>query len=255
MNKFVKAYGLGNDFVIFQNILGCFNGLSEKSQKIADRRYGIGCDQVIFVEVDSDRFFVRFFNPDGSEAEACGNGTRCVAKWLMKKNGSNVIAFQTMGGLLQCRLQDDETVEVDFPLPTLEQNIFCPEIHGHCDAVYVGNPHLVCFTDRPNELETLAPSMEHHPYFPNRTNVDFVSAISPSHLKLRVWERGAGVTPACGSGAVASAYSAFKRGIADSNILISQQGGDLNITVSPEHVTMRGEAVIVFEGEIDLDQL
>jgi diaminopimelate epimerase len=255
MNRFVKAYGLGNDFAIFQGVGGSFVGLEEKSRKIADRRYGVGCDQVIFIEDRTDGLFARFFNPDGSEAEACGNGTRCVAKWLMKKNESRGIELQTMGGFLQCRLQNDETVEVDFPLPVLEQNIFSPEIHGHCDAVYVGNPHLVCFTDRPDELETLAPSMEYHPHFPNRTNVDFVSFVSPSHLKLRVWERGTGVTPACGSAAVASAYAAFKRGIGDTKILVSQQGGDLMITASPQHVTMRGEAVIVFEGEIDLDQL
>lgn len=252
MINFIKAYGLGNDFAVFEGDLGNTYNLCEVSKKIADRRYGIGCDQVIFIENSHAQPFVKFFNADGSEAEACGNGTRCVAKWLMQKENKNAVDLNTIGGVLHCRLQNNETVEVDFSLPKLEQNIFCPEIHGNCDAVYVGNPHLVCFTDRPQELELLAPSMEYHPHFPNRTNVDFVTIQSNAHLDLRVWERGTGITPACGSGAVATAYAAFKRGVIGNKVRVHQQGGDLEITVSPECVTMHGEAVIVFQGTIDL---
>jgi len=253
MTLFTKACGLGNDFVILELPQ---SNLETLSQKIADRRYGIGCDQIIFYKhtENPNTLNVRFFNQDGSEAESCGNGTRCLAKWFMQTHNVANCTLNTLGGIVSCKL-DGTNVSVDYPLPKREANIFTAEIHGMCDAVYVGNPHLVCFTDRIEELEQLAPTLENHPNFPNRTNVGFVQVVDSNTLKLQVWERGAGLTPACGSGACAAAFAAFSRGLTSNLIHVEQPGGTLTINIEDTHLTMTGEGRLIYCGEIDLNAL
>lgn len=254
MISFIKARGLGNDFVMLEELQN--ENLSLLSQKIADRRSGVGCDQVIYFQdfPQEKRAKVRFFNNDGSEAESCGNGSRCLGKWLMLKNKVHYYTLDTLGGILKCAISDQQ-ISVTYPLPAIEPDLFTPETQGPTDGVFLGNPHLVCFTGRLEELELRAPELENHPYFPQKTNVGFAKMTDPQTLDLRVWERGSGLTPACGSGACAAAYAAFKRGLAKSPVSVRQQGGNLKIDIGEESLTMTGEARITFEGQLDLSHL
>jgi diaminopimelate epimerase len=254
MISFIKARGLGNDFVMLEEPQE--ENLSLLSQKIADRRKGVGCDQVIYFQdfPQEKRAKVRFFNNDGSEAESCGNGSRCLAKWLMTKNMTDFYTLDTLGGILECTLSGQE-ISVTYPIPKVEKDLATPETEGPTDAVFLGNPHLVCFTQRLDELELRAPELENHPYFPQKTNVGFAKMTEAQTLDLRVWERGSGLTPACGSGACAAAYAAFKRGLALSPVSVRQQGGNLKIDIGEKSLTMTGEARITFEGQLDLSHL
>lgn len=243
---FVKAYGLGNDFVLLQG------DMNLDLRQIADRRYGIGCDQIIYYKhIESNVFDLRFFNQDGSSAEACGNGTRCAAIWLMKTHHLTSCILETQGGQLFGDLIDVNMVRISYPLPRMERDVVTPEIRGTTDAVFVGNPHLVCFTEHMDEeFETMGPSLESHPYFPNRTNVDFARILEPQVIELRVWERGTGKTPACGTGACATAFAAHTRGLVSSApIEVRQIGGNLSIEITHDRLLMTGPAVIVFEGK------
>lgn len=253
MTFFIKACGLGNDFVMLEEPQVPLPALS---QKLANRRYGVGCDQIIYFRrrLEPDALDVRFFNADGSEAESCGNGTRCLARWFMEDKNLDACVLHTPGGTLACEIAGHD-VAVTYAHPKLEPQIFTAEIHGVCDAVYVGNPHLVCFTNRLEELEALAPALENHPHFPNRTNVGFADVCSTTHMRLRVWERGAGLTPACGSGACAAAFAAYKRGLTEATLQVEQNGGSLTVHIGPNQLTMVGEARTIYTGTLNVNTL
>jgi diaminopimelate epimerase len=275
MTAFRKMHGLGNDFVVFDARNQGF-GLDEATARsVADRRFGIGCDQVIVIEpaANGADAGMRIFNADGDEVEACGNAARCVARLLLEENGAKRVHIDTLGGMLECSLAGDDTVTVDIGKPRLEwQDIplsqridtrdFPLEIDGRLfdvSAVSVGNPHCVLFVA---DAETapvaeFGPKIEHHPLFPARTNVEFVNAISRTRLRMRVWERGVGITRACGTGACAVAVAAHRRGVADRKVDVVLDGGALAIEwrQGDDHVLMTGSATLAFTGDVDLRTL
>ena len=230
---FMKACALGNDFVMVPgSFLPPDQEFKTLSIRLADRRYGIGCDQVIYwYELDSPHsWHVRFFNADGSEAESCGNGTRCVAKFLMDKNNIDSLQLQTLGGVLQCHLLEPHQVSVDYPPPFYDCTVDIGFVKAQPVYVNVGNPHLVCFVEDNFDDKVWGPLLEtrlhqSHSGYPERVNVGFATVVEGDILNLRVWERGAGFTPACGTGACAAAVAARARGFWKGDGMVRQQGG------------------------------
>jgi diaminopimelate epimerase len=248
---FIKAQALGNDFVIIDAI-DLNQPLPELSKKLADRHYGIGCDQVIFVVGEQ----VRFFNADGSEAEACGNGSRCVAKYLMEQRNVESITLSTLGGDLFAKRANNGEITIAMQKPTWE--ILDPSQFPNIDcqfalSVSVGNPHLVFFVNDIKQVQHRGEELEHHPLFPNRVNVGFAEVVSRSQLNLQVWERGVGLTLACGSGACAAAVAGSVTGLTEGNVCVVQPGGALSIVLDGSgELFMTGLAEIVFRGCVDL---
>ncbi|RZI46597.1 diaminopimelate epimerase [Candidatus Finniella inopinata] len=264
--SFIKACALGNDFVIItDHTLIDPTTLPSLSQKMADRRWGVGCDQVIYVYPAGDNgsiHNVRFFNSDGSEAEACGNGSLCVAKLLIQRYNLEKVTLQTAGGTLDCTLLKDGTVRVVLPKPvcvqTIDLNIF--DDFGNPSAVFVdlGNPHLVCFVNDLSVCEKWGPLLETYlpkldPTMPQRVNVGFATEVDRQTLHLRVWERGAGFTQACGTGACAAAAAGQALGLIDHDVQVKQQGGVLGVHLGTDHFLMQGEAQLIYAGSFLAD--
>lgn len=253
--SFIKACALGNDFVMFEGTQVSTNDLSKLSQKLADRRYGVGCDQVIIWEPVSSSpnvFKIRFFNQDGSEAETCGNGTRSIALWIMDEFSLGSVSLQTLGGNLVCQKSsfDQDWIDVTYPAPKVVTKI-------SDEAVYVnlGNPHLVLF----KEVDLLEEGIywrtwlfDQDQSFPPLVNVGCACVESKDHLKLQVYERGTGVTPACGSGACAAVIAASLLGKVQQKVRASQEGGDLFILWDHSRIILSGGAQIVFRGEVEI---
>lgn len=269
MIKFQKMHGLGNDFVIVRAPIHSFS--PDQCRQIADRHYGVGCDQFIVMEPaqspEAD-IFMRIYNPDGSEAGACGNATRCVAHVWMTENKKDRCVIQTIAGLLRCVLKGDQ-VQVDMGAPWLDwadiplaesrdtnaiafRDLPLPE----AVTVSMGNPHCIFFIDDINAvaIESLGPLVENHPLFPKRTNVEFAQVLASDKIRMRVWERGAGVTQACGSGACATMVAAVRRKLTGRAAEIVLDGGSLFLEwrESDSHVLMTGPVAYVFEGTIAL---
>lgn len=248
---FVKAQALGNDFVIIDAI-ELNQPLPELSKKLADRHYGIGCDQVIFIVGEQ----VRFFNADGSEAEACGNGSRCISKYLMDQRNVESVAFSTLGGDLFAKRAGNDAITITMQKPTWEilDPLLFPNIECLSSvSVSVGNPHLVFFVNDIKQVQHTGEELEHHPLFPKRVNVGFAEVVSKSQLKLQVWERGVGLTLACGSGACAAAVAGSVLGLTDGRVCVIQPGGELSIELDDfEQPLMTGPAEIVFRGNISI---
>jgi len=273
--QFTKMQGLGNDFVIIDAINQSVELTPEQTRFIADRHFGIGCDHVLLVErsaLPEVDFRYRILNADGSEVEQCGNGARGFARFVHNKGltDKEVIVVETSGGIITLYLLEDELVRVDMGVPRLlpaeipfeaPQQAASYEIEVAGETVQVGalsmgNPHVVL---RVNDIQqapvtTLGPLLESHPRFPNRVNVGFMQVLTPQHIKLRVYERGAAETLACGSGACAAVVSGRLRGWLDEHVTVSLPGGDLIIRWPGEgqSVEMNGPAVEVFEGSISL---
>lgn len=275
---FLKMNGLGNDFVVIDIRREGAGPGPAQIRRIADRRLGVGCDQLILMqsaEPPAD-LFMRIFNPDGSEAEACGNATRCVARLVGEETGKREVAVRTVAGLLHTWLLDDGRVTVDMGEPrfgwaeiplaeemsTLNLDIpvgplDAPELSNPC-AVNLGNPHCIFFVRdiTGHRLEELGPLLEHHPLFPQRTNVELAQVTAPDRIRLRVWERGTGITPACGSGACATAVAAVRRGLTERHMAVEVDGGELLIEWTPRnHVLMTGAIALAFRGEMDASLL
>ncbi len=267
---FIKMHGLGNDFVILD---GRVNGLSLGGQAvrdIADRRRGVGCDQLIVLEKPADTkadVFMRIFNPDGSQAGACGNATRCVADLVMREKGAGRCAIQTIFCIMECTRTEGEEGLIavnmgppkldwaDIPLSSACDTLHLP-LEGDPVGVNMGNPHCVFFCANPEDedVDKLGPKVEHDPMFPDRTNVEYVGILGPDHLRMRVWERGAGITQACGTGACAAAVAAIRRGLTGRKVLVTLDGGDLQIEwrEGDNTVTMTGPVAYAFEGNMEL---
>lgn len=267
--NFIKMHGLGNDFAVIDVTAGG-TITPDQAQKIADRRRGVGCDQVLVMEKPKNpkaSVFMRIYNPDGSEAQACGNGTRCVASLYMAQNNLKECIIETVAGLLPSRITQDGLIQVDMGVPrtkweeiplsqecdTLNLGI----MHGRQTmndpvAVNVGNPHTIFFVDdvMKVELEKIGPEVENHVLFPERTNVEFAQILSPEKIRVRVWERGTGVTQACGSGACATIVAAARRGLTGRKAEIVLDGGSLFMEWRSEdnHILMTGAATRVYEG-------
>jgi len=279
MTTFLKMHGLGNDFVIFDGRTFPVPVDPAAARAIADRKRGIGCDQVIVMESAKNgaAAFMRIFNADGGEVESCGNAARCVAHLLMAERESDRIEIATSGGPLLCRDAGYGAVTVDMGVPRLDWReipmaqavdtvSFALPVPGFDEpalqaaaAVSVGNPHCVLFVRDAEKapVATLGPLIERHPWFPSRTNVEFVERIGESRLRMRVWERGAGITLACGTGACAALVAAFLRGLTGRKAQLLLDGGELTIEwrESDDHVLMTGPASFSFAGEVNLPAL
>jgi len=281
--KFAKYHGLGNDFILIDNrhqsdpIVNPVQAI-----KLCDRHFGIGADGVIFAlppgsDSGSDTdYTMRIFNSDGSEPEMCGNGIRCLAKFIADLDNQNKTEYriQTLAGLITPKLQPDGQVKVNMGSPKLlasqipttltaadakvvEQPL---EVEGKVwpiTCVSMGNPHCITFVEDVGSipLETLGPKFEHHSVFPQRTNTEFIEVIKPNYLKMLVWERGAGATLACGTGACASVVAGVLTGKCDRQVTVELPGGLLQIewSSSDEKVYMSGPAEKVFVGQCLLD--
>jgi len=266
---FLKMHGLGNDFVIVD--ARGRNVVLETAaiRRIADRHLGVGCDQVIRLEpsVRGD-VFMRIWNPDGSEAEACGNATRCVARLLMDEGGCDTLTIETVAGLLPCRAAEG-TVTVDMgpartawdEIPLVrEADTLNLELGAAAPAVAVsmGNPHAVLFVDdcEAIDLAVEGARLEHHPMFPARTNVSFVTVENRGRLRARVWERSAGATLACGSAACAIIVAAVRRGLTERNAEVALPGGSLAMSWREDgHVLMAGPTALAYRGTLAPDMV
>jgi diaminopimelate epimerase len=263
---FSKMHGLGNDFVVIDERDASLAMDGALARAIADRRTGIGCDQIILIG-RSDRADVgmRIFNSDGSEVEACGNATRCVPLFVGRD-----VTVETRAGLLDAR-RDGDGVRVDMGLPRFEwdaiplayamDTLSMPvswEDLPPPSAVNVGNPHVIFFVPDLAAVDTarLGPLIETDPLFPQRVNANFAQVLDEGHIRLIVWERGAGLTRACGTGACATAVAAIRRRLCTGPVTVSLPGGDLVIDWRPgETISMTGPAAKVFDGVADLDAL
>lgn len=260
--RFTKMQGLGNDYVYLDCTKEIPCGLPELARRISDRHFGVGSDGLICV-CPSDRadFRMRMFNADGSEGEMCGNGIRCVGKFAYDKGLTDKtrLTIETLAGIkilsLEVREGEVVSVTVDMGIPEPEEPRVL-EILGRAypiRPVSMGNPHAVTFLEEVDglELTTVGPRFENHPSVPNRTNTEFVEALSPKLLKMRVWERGSGETLACGTGACATLVAAVLEGKAERSATVRLQGGDLLVRWDEEdgHIYMTGPAVTVFEGD------
>lgn len=248
-------HGLGNDFVILD---GRSDGLvltPEKAAVIADRRRGVGCDQIVILEPsETEDCGVRFYNADGSESDACGNASRCVADILMAETGQDRAFIRAGGRVLDCARAGHGLVTVDMGAPSDVQDLDLKgEGVSYPVSVDMGNPHCVFFVDDVEGIpvEKLGPVFENNPLFPHRTNVEFVQVAGENTLRQRTWERGAGLTQACGSGACAVAVAAVRRGLVKGRkVDIDLDGGRLILEwrETDDHVLMTGPVTYVFDG-------
>ena len=270
---FIKMHGLGNDVVILDARTEALPLSADTARWIADRRLGVGCDQVVVIEPPANGradAFLRFYNADGGEAQACGNGTRCVAALLMGDAGVENITLETVAGLLAGTRAANGRVSVDMgpaktewpeiPLARASDTLHLDLTAGPLTdpvAVNMGNPHAVFFVPdvAAIDIETLGPTLEHDPIFPERANIGIAQVTGPDHLRLRVWERGAGLTRACGSGACAAAVAANRRGLTGRTVDLDLDGGPIEITwrETDGHVLMTGPVATAFTGTLDLD--
>jgi diaminopimelate epimerase len=274
MTAFLKMHGLGNDFAVFDARDGSIVLDEATAKAVADRRFGIGCDQVIVIGrgTSGADATMRILNADGGEVEACGNATRCVAQLLMEERDVASVKIDTPGGLLVCSDAGSGLVTVDMGKPEfdwkkiplgrdVDTNRFAFEVDGNAleaSSLATGNPHCVLFVDDAEAapLSELGPKIEHHPLFPARVNVEFVSVRSRKELRMRVWERGVGVTKACGTGACAAAVAAMRRGLAERKVDVLLDGGTLAIEWSvDDHMLMTGPATLAYRGNVDLAAL
>jgi diaminopimelate epimerase len=269
VRDFVKMHGLGNDFVVFDARTDPLDLTPEQARFVADRHVGIGCDQIITIlpSTKADAF-MRIQNADGSEVSACGNATRCVASRLMGETGKDRVTIETRADLLHCELEavQEELVSVDMGEPRLEWNqiplaheadtlsvtyAMGPLTDPAC--VNVGNPHAVFFVDNAArvDLETWGPRVETAPLFPEKVNVSVAQIVSRDEIRLRVWERGVGVTQACGTAACATAVAAMRRGLTNRDVMIRLDGGPLEISWGDDNrIIMRGPVATSFSGQV-----
>jgi diaminopimelate epimerase len=263
-NTFHKMHGLGNDFAIFDARIEPLAMSEALARAIADRRTGIGCDQLILLEAsDVADLRMRIWNHDGGEVESCGNASRCVVALTGAatiETGGGVIGGGAQGSDVEVTIGEPRFAWQDVPLAYAMDTGAVPMAWGELEnpvALSVGNPHLVFFVDDEAALplEGLGPLIEHDPAFPERINVN-VARISGDEIRLRTWERGAGLTLACGTGACATAVAAIASKRAQSPVTVTMPGGSLTIAWQPgEGIAMRGAATHVFTGEIDLERL
>lgn len=267
MIPFTKMHGLGNDFVVLDLRDGATAPDASVARAIADRRRGVGCDQLILIEpadiADAD-VRLRFLNSDGSESGACGNGTRCVASVLMRESGTDRLTMETLAGQLEATpapagrftvdmgpahmdwrdiplAEESDTLQLDIAQGPLENPV----------AVNMGNPHCIFFVEDAEDIElaSFGPQIEHHPLFPERTNVEVATVIDRERIRLRVWERGAGITLACGSGACATAVAAVRRDLTDRKVELIMDGGSLTAEWRADnHVLLTGPVATSFTG-------
>jgi diaminopimelate epimerase len=262
---FAKMEGAGNDFVVLDCSVVPFSLNSAQIRKISDRHFGVGCDQILVVERPSTPgvdFRYRIFNADGGEVEQCGNGARCFVRFVHARGltKKREIRVETLGGVIVPRLEDDGEVSVDMGPPAVEmpflQDIPLEDETVQATILSMGNPHAVQVVADVAlaPVTTQGPLLERHPRFPNRVNAGYMQVRERRRIALRVWERGAGETLACGTGACAAAVAGILRGLLDSPVAVETRGGALTVSWAggDNAVWMKGPARSVFEGEIEL---
>jgi len=273
--NFTKMQGIGNDFVVIDAINQKIALTREQIRHISHRHYGVGCDQLLLVEssdLTEAEFCYRIFNADGSEVEQCGNGARCFARFVIDQGltDSEIIPVETKGGLILLRMEEDGRVTVDMGEPNFEPDSLpfeakgMPEYHElvvndekyAIGVVSMGNPHAVLLVDSVNEapVQMLGAAIESHHRFPQRVNVGFMEIEDRSNIRLRVYERGAGETMACGTGACAAVAVGIKNRLLDERVQVELRGGDLTIywPGAGSHLMMTGPAETVYKGQIEL---
>ena len=265
--RFLKMHGCGNDFVVMDDRARTLGITPARAAAIADRRTGVGCDQFIAIEPGDDAF-MRIYNPDGSEAGACGNATRCVAHLVATETGRTGLIVRTISGDLPATILADGRVRVDMgaarldwadiplagPMDTLHLDLARGGVADPA-AASMGNPHATFFVPdmAAIDIDRIGPSLEHDPIFPARANIGFVQVLTPERIRLRVWERGAGLTLACGSGACAALVNAHRRGLTTRRAAVLVDGGELEIEWREDgHVLMTGPVATSFTGTLDL---
>lgn len=280
MLNFTKMTGLGNDYIYIDCTDGTkIKNIKELTQKLSNRHFGIGSDGLILIynsDNDNADYKMRIFNSDGSEAEMCGNGIRCVAKLIHDKSLSkkDKISIETLSGIKKVKLLEDENgkcneVIVDMGEPMFQDknipyNVYEPfnkdldidvnEEKMRFTVVSMGNPHAITFIENVDDfnIEKYGPIIEKNPIFPNRTNVEFVEVIDKNNIKVRVWERGVGETFACGTGACAAVVASGLNGYTGENVTVNLPGGKLQIEWGKDnHIYMQGTATKVFDGTIN----
>ena len=277
--RFTKMQGAGNDFVVLDGVSDRVEMTPQRARRIADRHFGVGCDQILLVErsqrADAD-FRYRIWNADGGEVEQCGNGARCFVQFVHDRGltKKSEIRVETLSGVIAPRLEPDGQVTVDMGAPVFEPELvpfdakgltqtgtrWPLEVAGRVVPVAVlsmGNPHAVQ-TVADVEIAPVAaegPLIEHHPRFPRRTNAGYMQVVDRSSVRLRVWERGAGETLACGTGACAAVVTGIREGLLGDTVNVATRGGTLTIRWRgvDNPVLMTGPAVTVFEGEIEIE--
>jgi diaminopimelate epimerase len=280
--EFLKMQGLGNDFLVFDAPAAADTHLdSSKLRALADRHTGIGFDQALMLEAPRDagsRVFYRIFNSDGTEVEQCGNGARCIAALLHARAPAlgRDFVMGSPGGVVHARVRDDGLVSVDMGAPNfdprslpmdtadgvgtaVEAPMYALQVDGadiEIGAVSMGNPHAVLQVSdvKTAPVARFGPSIEHHPRFPKRTNVGFMQIVDRGHIRLRVFERGAGETLACGTGACAAVAVGKRQGLLDREVRVDLPGGTATVSwaAAGEHVWLTGPATTVFSGSIDI---
>ena len=273
--KFTKMHGAGNDFVVLDGIRQHISLSAEQLRLLADRHFGVGCDQILLVEKAHDAsadFRYRIFNADGGEVEQCGNGARCFVRFVheQKLTKKPEIVVETHSGLIRPRLEEDGCVTVNMGAPVFEPTRIpftggTGEVSESLDVegetllvsvVSMGNPHAVQVVEdvEAAPVETQGPLIEHHPRFPKRVNAGFMQVMDRQSVRLRVFERGSGETLSCGTGACAAVVAGIRRGLLDSPVCVATHGGKLSIAWNGEDspVLMTGPAISVFTGEINV---
>jgi diaminopimelate epimerase len=277
--EFTKMHGAGNDFVVLDGIRQTLPPIEPLAQRLCDRHFGIGADQLLVVRpsrAEAAAFRMEIFNADGSQVEMCANGIRAFYKYLRDRGHTeqDEIGVETLSGVVRPRWAGPDLVTVDMGRPVLAPAKI-PTTLGEGDgpvldvplelegeglsvsSVSMGNPHAVLYVEDPDQtaVERLGPRVEHHPAFPNRVNVEFVTVVDRGRIRQRTWERGTGETLACGSGACAVAVVSMLRGVVDRAVRIELRGGELTIAWPDDesHVEMTGPAAEVFTGRIPLE--
>ena len=275
---FRKMNGLGNDFVVLDARETSLALGADEVRRIGDRNGGIGCDQIIVMEPSKKAdLFMRIFNADGSEVSACGNATRCIALIAAEESGRDEVSVETSAGLLKAKVDSADSITIDMGKPRFGWSdiplaepfedttgielqigpIDAPVLHTP-SVVNVGNPHAIFWVNDVNahDLGRFGPLLENHPIFPERANISLAQVTGPNSLKLRTWERGAGLTRACGTAACAAAIAAARKGLTDRQVAVELPGGTLYIEwAENDHIMMRGPAELEFEGTISADTL
>jgi diaminopimelate epimerase len=273
--RFTKMHGQGNDFVVLDGVRQALDVTPDKARFLADRHLGVGCDQLLVVEKPASArndFRYRIFNADGGEVEQCGNGARCFARYVLDEGltAKREIRVETVAGVIVPRIEDSGQVTVDMGQPRFDPREV-PFLFDEIRLVYplrvaglpvevsvlsMGNPHAVQVVEDVERapVREQGPLLERHPAFPQRVNAGYMQPLSRGHVKLRVWERGAGETLACGTGACAAVVAGIRRGMLDEEVRVTTRGGDLLVRWRGQDspVMMTGDAVRVFDGEIEI---
>jgi len=276
--SYLKMNGLGNDFVVIDARKRVLTFTDDRVRWIADREQGVGCDQLIIMEAPKDEeadIFMRIYNAEGGEVDACGNATRCIGHLMAEELGRPNVVIETNAGLLRS-VKDGDQVTVDMGVPRLQWQLIplaeqfedttgielqigpidAPVLHTP-SVVNVGNPHAIFWVDDldAHDLSLAGPLLENHPIFPERANISLAQVISEDHIKVRVWERGAGLTQACGTAACAVGVAAVRKGFVEGEVDVELPGGILKIEWrdSDKHIMMTGPYEIEGEGELPAD--